>query len=385
MRHWRWPLALLLAAAAVFFLVLPAEVERHYNRVLPVPGRSPSARALDLHRRLRIVDLHADSLFWGRDLLVRSDRGQADVPRLIEGNVAVQGFTAVTQVPRSQNNLRNDADSDLVGWLFFAQLRPPRTWGSRLERALDQARRLRDAAARSRGRLVVLETAADLDAYLARRERDPDLVAGFLGAEGAQALDGDVSNLERIRSAGFRMIGLAHFFDNAFAGSAHGVAKGGLTPRGRDLVARMQQRGMLVDLAHSSPRTIRDVLAVARRPVVSSHGGVKGTCDNPRNLDDEEVRGIARTGGVVGIGHWEMAVCGNDAPSVARAVRYAVGLAGADHVALGSDFDGAVTTPFDASGLARLTDALLEAGLSVEEVRAVMGESALRVLKQTLP
>jgi microsomal dipeptidase-like Zn-dependent dipeptidase len=147
----------------------------------------------------------------------------------------------------------------------------------------------------------------------------------------------------------------------------------------------MQERGMLVDLAHASPRAIQDVLALARRPVVSSHGGVKGTCDNPRNLGDEEVRGIAGTGGVVGIGFWDAAVCGGDARAIARAVRHAVHLVGAEHVALGSDFDGAVRTPFDASGLARVTDALLEAGLSEDQVRAVMGESALRVLRQTLP
>jgi membrane dipeptidase len=380
----RWLLGALVAAVVLFFGLLPAAVERHYNRVVPA-GRAPSARALDLHRGLRIVDLHADSLFWDRELLRRGSRGQADVPRLIEGNVAVQGFTVVTQVPRALNNLRNSADSDLVGWLFFAQLRPPRTWWSRLERALHQAEQLRGAAARSGGRLALIETRAGLDAYLGRRQRDPQTVAGFLGAEGAQALGGDLANLPRLRQAGFRMIGLAHFFDNEFAGSAHGVAKGGLTPRGRELVARLQETGLLVDLAHSSPQTIRDVLAMARRPVISSHGGLKGTCDNPRNLDDEEVRGIARTGGVVGIGYWDTAVCGSDPRAVARAVRYAVDLVGADHVALGSDFDGAVTTPFDASGLARVTDALLEAGLDEDQVRAVMGESALRVLSETLP
>jgi microsomal dipeptidase-like Zn-dependent dipeptidase len=376
-----------LLAMAGGFLVLrlaPAQAERHYNRVVPA-GKQPSARALELHRRLRIVDLHADSMLWGRDLLQRGSRGHADVPRLLEGNVAVQGFSVVTQVPRGLNNVRNDADSDLVGWLFLAQLRPPRTWWSREERALDQARRLRDVAARSSGRLTLLERAADLDAFLARRGSEHGVLAAFLGAEGAQALGDGGDDLGRLRDAGFRMIGLTHFFDNAFAGSAHGVAKGGLTARGRELVSRMQESGMLVDLAHSSPRTIRDVLAMARRPVVSSHGGVKGTCANPRNLDDEEVRGIARTGGVVGIGYWDTAVCGDDARAVARAVRYAVDLVGADHVALGSDFDGAVTTPFDAAGLAKVTDALLDAGLTEDQVRAVMGESALRVLREALP
>lgn len=379
----RWVIGGVLALAVAAWLG-PALVERHFNRIAPA-GKAPSSRALELHRTLRVVDLHADSIFWDRDLVARGSRGHADIPRLLEGNVAVQGFTVVTQIPRGMNNVRNAGDTDLVGWLFLVQRRPPRTWGSRVERALDQAQRLRATAARSSGRLTVIETAAELGAFLAAREKSPDRLAGFLGAEGAQALDEDVSNLERLRSAGFRMIGLAHFFDNAFAGSAHGVAKGGLTEKGRELVKRMQESGVLVDLAHSSPRTIRDVLAISRRPVVSSHGGVRGTCKNPRNLDDEELRGIAATGGVVGIGYWDTAVCGKDAAAVARAVRYAVDLVGADHVALGSDFDGAVTTPFDASGIARVTDALLEAGLSEGQVRSVTGESALRVLRQTLP
>lgn len=376
--------AFVVAACASFFTFAPGVVERQHNHVVPT-GRRPSARALELHRRLRIVDLHADSIFWGRDLLTRGDRGHADVPRLLEGNVAVQGFSVVTQIPRGLNNERNGADSDTVGWLFFAQRRPPRTWWSRLERALDQARRLHETAARSSGRLSVLQSAVELDAFLARRQKTPGVLSGFLSAEGAQALDDDVGNLDQLQEAGFRMIGLAHFFDNAFAGSAHGVAKSGLTAKGRELVARMQERGVLVDLSHSSPRTIRDVLAMARRPVVSSHGGVRGTCDNPRNLDDEAIRGIARTGGVVGIGYWDTAVCGTEPRAVARAVRYAVDLVGAEHVALGSDFDGAVTTSFDAAGLAQVTDALLEVGLGEEQIRAVMGESALRVLRQTLP
>lgn len=376
--------AFVVAACACFFTFAPGVVERQHNHVVSA-GRRPSARALELHRRLRILDLHADSLLWDRDLLTRGARGHADVPRLIEGNVAVQGFTVVTQIPKGLNNERNAGDSDRIGELFFAQLRPPTTWWSRPARALDQARRFREAAAGSSGRLSVLESAASLDAFLARREKEPGILGGFLGAEGAQALDDDLGNLDRLATAGFRMIGLAHFFDNAFAGSAHGVAKGGLTAKGRELVTRLEERGVLVDLAHSSPRTVRDVLAMARRPVVSSHGGVKGTCDNPRNLDDEEIRGIARTGGVVGIGYWDTAVCGTDPAAVARAIRYAVSLVGAEHVALGSDFDGAVTTPFDASGLAQVTDALLDSGLSDEQIRAVMGESALRVLRQTLP
>jgi len=127
---------------------------------------------------------------------------------------------------------------------------------------------------------------------------------------------------------------------------------------------------------------IQDVVAMSSRPVVVSHTGVKGTCDNTRNLTDDQLRAIAATGGVIGIGYWEAAVCGRDAQAVARAIKHAISIVGADHVGLGSDFDGAVETPFDTSALVRVTDALLKEGLSESDIRKVMGESALRVLKE---
>jgi microsomal dipeptidase-like Zn-dependent dipeptidase len=181
------------------------------------------------------------------------------------------------------------------------------------------------------------------------------------------------------------MIGLAHFFDNEWAGSAHGVAKHGLTSYGRALVAELERRHILLDLAHSSPRTIDDVLALARRPLVVSHTGVRGTCDNRRNLSDAHLRAIAATGGVVGIGYWDQAVCGTDPAAIARAVRHALEVAGPEHVGLGSDFDGAVTVPFDTAGLPHLTDALLGAGVPTPLVARAMGGNVVRLLRESLP
>ena len=142
---------------------------------------------------------------------------------------------------------------------------------------------------------------------------------------------------------------------------------------------------MLLDLAHASPLTIRDALAVATRPVVVSHTGVKGTCDNVRNLCDDALRGVARTGGLVGIGYWKTAVCGTDGRAVARAIRHAAGVAGIDHVGLGSDFDGAVAQPFDTTGLVEITDALLAEGFTEAQVAQVMGGNVFRLLSETLP
>jgi microsomal dipeptidase-like Zn-dependent dipeptidase len=181
------------------------------------------------------------------------------------------------------------------------------------------------------------------------------------------------------------MAGLTHFFDNEIAGSMHGVAKGGLTPLGRRVVREMERRGMVIDIAHCSHACVAEVLAMATRPVVSSHGGVQATCRENRNLSDDEIRGVARTGGVIGVGVWDAAVCGTDPVYTARAMRHIRDLVGIDHVGLGTDFDGAVTAGYDVSRIALITSALIDEGFTEEEIRKAMGGNVLRVLGQVLP
>jgi microsomal dipeptidase-like Zn-dependent dipeptidase len=147
----------------------------------------------------------------------------------------------------------------------------------------------------------------------------------------------------------------------------------------------MESIGMLMDVAHASSATIDDVLALAVRPVVASHTGVRAAAPGIRNLPDDQVRAIAATGGLVGIGFWPVACGGTEVTDIARSIVTAVELAGVEHVGLGSDFDGAVPTPFDASGMPLLTEALLAEGLSETDIAAVMGGNAVRVLAATLP
>ena len=364
---------------------LSARTERRLNRVAEFgPHRLPPAVA-DLHERLTVVDLHADSLLWGRDLLRRADRGHVDVPRLVEGNVALQVFAASTKVPRHFNVERNDDRSDDILLVSLVQGWPSATWRSLTARAEYLASRLHAIAARSGGGLTVIRSASDLRRFLERRAGDPTLVAGLLAIEGAHALHGSVADVGRLEAAGYRMVGLAHFFDNAFAGSAHGVEKGGLTGAGRELVAELEARQIIVDLAHASAATIDDVLAMATRPVVVSHTGVRSVADNPRNLTDEQLRGIAATGGLVGIGFWPTACGGTDAASIARSIAHAIAIVGADHVGLGSDFDGAVPVPFDVSGIGLVTGALRAEGVDESAIGRIMGGNAMDLLARTLP
>ncbi|HEX7312707.1 MAG TPA: dipeptidase [Pyrinomonadaceae bacterium] len=378
---------LLLAVLGVLalFAVAPVVAEWVLNGTRVRGPYRASERGRALHARLLVADMHADTLLWDRDVLARSERGHADVPRLAEGGVALQFFTVVTRTPYSPKYDTNPEGLDGVTAIALAERWPLRSLGSLRERALYQARKLHDAAARSGGRLSVIKTAADLARFVERRRGDPHLVAGLLGLEGAYPLEGDVNNVDALFDAGFRMIAPTHFYDNEWGGSAHGVAKPGLTEKGREMVRRAEARGMLVDLAHASEQTFDDVVALATRPLVVSHTGVKGTCDNNRNLSDEQLRKIASKGGVVGIGYWDAATCGADARAVARAIRHAANVVGVAHVALGSDFDGAVTEPFDTTGVVLVTDALLEEGFTDEEVGAIMGGNVFRLLAETLP
>jgi len=126
-------------------------------------------------------------------------------------------------------------------------------------------------------------------------------------------------------------------------------------------------------------------VAIASISSIVSHTGVKGTCDNQRNLTDDQLKRIAATGGVIGIGFWDTAVCGEDAASIARAIKYAVGVAGVEHVALGSDFDGSVKVPFDTSGEALITEALIAEGLSDDEIAKIMGGNVLKLIAENFP
>jgi len=383
---WLGRLLMLCVAAAYAIVVFgPAYVEQTRNRVTDHAPYPVSAEARALHDSLLIGDLHADSLLWKRDLTKRGSRGHVDIPRLIEGNVAVQVFTAVTKSPAGQNYDHNAADApDNITLLAIGQLWPVPTWSSLYERALYQAKKLHRFQERADGRLRIIRTEADLDALMELKLSGHKVVGGLLGIEGAHPLEGDIKNLSGLVEAGYRLVALQHFFDNALGGSLHGVGNQGLTEFGRAVVAASVDQGLILDLAHSSPQVVRDVIAMTDVPLVLSHTGIHKVCPVKRNLPDPLMQEIAATGGVVGIGYWADAICDATPAGIARALRGAIEVVGENHVALGSDFDGSVETPFDTSELAALTQAMLDEGLSPAQIRKVAGENMLRVLRARL-
>lgn len=377
---------IILLALTLFFFVVGKWYDRQTNIVLRESDEAivVSERARKLHPQLAVADWHADNLLWDRDPTIRLSHGHVDIPRLVEGQFAVQVFDAVIKTPKGLNYHSNTDKTDNITMLAMANRWPIGTWFSLTNRALHQSKVLHDAAIES-GQLSIIKTRGDLEFFMKQWNVNGGKVGGVLSIEGMHALEGDLANLQVLIDAGYRMMGLVHFFDNEIGGSSAGVEKGGLTDFGRQVVRIMNEKSIIIDLAHASEPLIDAVLEMSTRPVVVSHTGVKGVHDSPRNLSDQHLRAIAAKGGMIGIGFWDEAVGGQSVNDIARAIRYAVDVAGIDHVGLGSDFDGAVAVPFDASQIILLTEALMTVGFSDDEIKMIMGGNQIRFLMKNLP
>lgn len=213
----------------------------------------------------------------------------------------------------------------------------------------------------------------------------------FFALEGAGPLAHDPESLVRWAKRGLRLVGLVHTYANELSSSSGDPEPKafGLTERGRAFVRRAFELGLVVDVSHASDRAVADVLALAAAAngvVVASHSNARALADHPRNLTDAELRGIAATGGVVGVNfHGPFLARGRRAhlSDVVAQVRYLVRVAGIDHVAIGSDFEGDIRPPVelaDASQFPRLGAALASAGLDERAIRKIFADNAWRVL-----
>jgi membrane dipeptidase len=376
---------LLGVGAVILFGVVPAKLDARMNVVTAHDAYTIADSAERLHQTLRVADLHSDMLLWARNPDDWNGRGHTDLPRLRAGGVTLQIFASVTKTPAAMNYDSNSADSDNITALAVVQRWPVDTWTSLLARARFHARRLHRLADRSDGAFVVVESRGDLQRMLDAHAADRDILGGLLATEGAHPLEGNLDNIDHLYDEGYRLIGLQHFFDNELGGSLHGVSNAGLTEFGRAAVTRMVERGMIIDVAHSSHAVVRDVLGLTNAPLVVSHTGVHGHCAVRRNIPDALMSEIAAGGGLIGIGFWADVTCDDSPEGVARAIVAAVERFGVDRIALGSDYDGTITATFDASEYAVLTDRLLAAGLSPEDVAKVMGENTIRFFLEHLP
>lgn len=379
-------LGLIVILALLFFGVGPKMVEERINRVSDHKSYDISEDAKDLHDTLFIGDWHADSTLWDRNLSNENDYGHVDIPRLQRGNVSLQMFTTVSKSPSKLNYEENSGESnDSITALAIIQRWPLKTWNNLTERVIYQARKLHQIANNDEENFMLILSKSDLNHFLNRKKDNPNLVGGLIGTEGSHALEGEIKNIDRLFNQGFRMMSLHHFFDNKLGGSLHGLSGEGLSSFGIQALNEMMRLGIMIDVSHSSEQVVEDVLNVVNQPLLVSHTGFYGHCESSRNINDSLMKKIASNGGMIAIGYWHGAVCGNSPKAVAQAIKYGVDLVGSKHLSLGSDFDGAVMPSFDTSELSALTHELLLIGLSEEDIRLVMGLNMLNFLKDNLP
>lgn len=246
--------------------------------------------------------------------------------------------------------------------------------------------------------LALARTAAEVRAAI-----DSGRIASLLGAEGGHSIGDDLAVLRDLARLGVRYMTLTHNDDTPWADSATGShPHGGLTERGREVVAEMERIGMLVDLSHTAPTTMRDTLDVATQPVIFSHSSTVAVNDHPRNVPDDVLGRLADNGGVVMItfvpqfvsaayASWLAAGSAGSPPpvtvsDVADHVEHARDTAGAAHIGLGGDYDGTPVLPADLRDVSRypvLGAELERRGWGAADLRALAGGNVLRVLEAT--
>ncbi|GAB4563259.1 MAG: dipeptidase [Haliangiales bacterium] len=330
------------------------------------------AEARALHETLPVIDLHADTpklMEWlGYDIGRDHERalphtlaiaGHVDIPRMRAGGMAAQVFSM---------------------WTFPY---PQRGCAASIHRQLDA---VHGAVKAYPDDLTFALTGDDVRAAHARGQ-----IAALSGIEGGQALEGDLDNVAAFAARGVRYIGLLHFSANQLGYPAYGMrarASHGLTDFGKDVVREMNRLGVIVDLAHISRAGFFDAIELSRAPVMVSHTGVLGVHETWRNIDDEQLRAVADTGGCVGVIFARRFLGESSVEAVVDHIMHIINVAGEDAPALGSDFDGAVVPARgldDVADMPRLTAALSARGLSQATLGKILGHNALRVFSEVPP
>jgi membrane dipeptidase len=323
--------------------------------------------AESFHRTCTVVDLHADTpalLRMGYDLAARHENPlplspwgfHVDLPRAREGGLSAQFFGLPS---------------------FPLRLRPWLSPGATVDALLDA---LEETERKCPG-LTLVTTAAEV-----RAAREQDRLAGLRGIEGAHALEGNLDRVAHFARRGVAYLGLLHFSRNEAGAPAYGRGRDdscGLTDFGRDLVDELNRLRVIVDLAHINRKGFLEAAERSRQPVVVSHTGVTGVHRHWRNIDDDQIRAVARTGGCVGVIFARRFLGRRGIEGVCAHLEHLLRVGGEDLPALGSDFDGLVVPPAgleDVSQLPALTQALLHRGLSETQVSKMMGENTLRTL-----
>ncbi len=323
------------------------------------------------HNECIVADLHADTWLWehliGYNISKRHRTyiprnpfcNHIDIPRAIEGGLNITGQGVVVH---------------------------PLRRGKCFNRGGHMIDHIQKGIIRNSDKLELV-----LNGTHAREAVGHGKIGVFIGIEGAHILSGSLYAIDYFFEKGVRYLTLGHFSENEAVYSSNDMAnaQNGIKPFGRDLIRQLEKLKMMVDISHVAPGCFRDIINMVTRPVIASHIGMKTIYNHWRNLDDDQVRAVAKTGGVIGIifhpyflarGYWR---CPLD--TVITHIEHCMEVAGEDYVALGSDFDGFITTPDgleDISKLPNLTRRLLDRGHSKDVIKKLLGENFLRVFRE---
>jgi len=392
----------LRALAAIAVLILLAT-----PLLAPLHGDDISERAKKLHFSSIVLDTHDDTTqrFFSKsfDLAKRNPDGHIDIPRMREGGMNAIFFSI---------------------WIDGRTMGPPA-----IQKALDQIDAVHENVRRNSGDMVFCRTADDI-----RRAHKEGKIAALMGVEGGHMIGNDIRMVRIFGDLGVRYMTLSHFYNDEWADSSTDKpAHNGLTDYGKDIVREMNRQGIMVDISHVSDKTFYDALEVSKSPLVASHSSCRALCNHPRDMSDDMIKALASKGGVLQINYEKSFIdqaykdamdklsggvvalfdqlkkeCGDDEECLGKKLNerekqavadgklphvsweriidhidHAVKLVGADHVGLGSDFDGA-TMPEgmdDCTHLPQITEALMRKGYSDDDIRKILGGNILRVME----
>jgi membrane dipeptidase len=363
-------------------------------------------RARKVHFSSIVLDTHDDTtqrmLIKGFDLGQRHTDGHVDIPRMREGGMNAIFFSI---------------------WIDGRTMGPPA-----IQKALDQIDAVHETVRQHSQDLAFARTADDV-----RRIHEQGKIAALIGVEGGHMIGNDLRMVRVFSDLGVRYMTLSHFYNDEWADSSTDKpVHNGLTDFGKGIVREMNRQGMLVDISHVSDKTFYDALEVSKAPLIASHSACRALCQHARNMTDDMIKALAAKGGVIQIvyaqGFIDQAfneafdkasggivaandamtkTCGDDGECRGREeakmmkslvdegkvprvswerivdhIDHVVKLVGADHVGLGSDFDGADMPEGmeDCSKLPKITEALLRKGYSDDDIRKILGGNTLRVM-----
>src|SRR5271169_2157917 len=371
-------------------------------------GDDIADRAKKLHFSSIVLDTHDDTTqrFFSKtfDIGKRNPDGHIDIPRMREGGMNAIFFSI---------------------WIDGRIMGPPA-----VQKALDQIDAVHENVNKYSKDFAFCRTAEDV-----RRAHAQGKIAALIGVEGGHMIGNDIRVLRMFGDLGVRYMTLSHFYNDEWADSSTDKpAHNGLTDFGKDIVREMNRQGMLVDISHVSDKTFYDALEVSKAPLIASHSSCRALCNHARNMTDDMIKALAAKGGVIQINYEKSFIdqaykdaydketggvvqhlseltknCNNDEACISREmaklqakltaegklphvsweriidhIDHAVKLVGADHVGLGSDFDGADMPEGmeDCSKLPKITEALLRKGYSEGDIRKILGENTLRIMEQ---